>query len=604
VSEGIAGQATLAVMPPPPTPIATVIVAVTPSAIVIGQTAHATATLEDSAGNPLSGRTVTWESSNLGVATVAATGDVKAVGPGTAMIKASSEGKAASTALDVSAPAPIPVASVSVSPGTSTLQIGGTVQLSAVTRDANNAILTGRVISWSSANSGIAKVSGAGLVTASAAGSVVVSASSEGQSGSSTITVSAPAPIPVATVSVSPASSTLQIGGTVQLAAVTRDANNNVLTGRTVTWSSSNSNVSSVSQSGLVTALAAGNATITALSETKIATSAITVSAPAPVPVGSVTVSPASTSVQLGSTAQLSAVTRDASGNLLTGRVIAWSSGNTNKATVNSNNGLVTPVDTGAVQITATSEGKAGSSTVTVQAAPPPPPPPPPGSSNEPTGMTLLKERPFNSVNEDPSWDTDNSLSIVQDATAPKSPSSVLRVSYQTGFAGGSAPGHAGVPHAAHGVLYISFWGKLSSNFWGHLTSVNKQLYEWANGSEVFYFEAAGVGSGTLTPKVVLQSTQSDGVYGPNLVSNAQIPRGQWYHVEIVLNGNSSGASDGAVDWWLDGVHVGSKTGLRFTSGATAWEIFSFTPVWGGIGDSVPSTMNFDIDHVYVSGKN
>ena len=64
---------------------------------------------------------------------------------------------------------------------------------------------------------------------------------------------------------------------------------------------------------------------------------------------------------------------------------------------------------------------------------PPPPPPPPPGSTNEPVGMTFIDERPFNSLAEHaapyfPAWDTDSWLTIEQDATAPKSPSSVLRV--------------------------------------------------------------------------------------------------------------------------------------------------------------------------------
>jgi hypothetical protein len=96
----------------------------------------------------------------------------------------------------------------------------------------------------------------------------------------------------------------------------------------------------------------------------------------------------------------------------------------------------------------------------------------------------------------------------------------------------------------------------------------------------------------------------TDGVYKPNLVPTARFTRGQWYHVEIVLNGNSSGSADGSVDWWLDGVHVGSKSQLQFTSGATTWGIFELMPVWGGITDVVPATMTLDWDHVYVSGKN
>ncbi len=686
-SEGVAGQATVAVVPPAPTPIATVSVAVSPSSVLIGQAAHATATLMDSTGQQILGRPVTWQSSNSGIATVVQTGDVTAVAAGTAMISASSGGMSASSALSVSAPAPIPVASISVSPATASLVIGASVQLSAVTRDANNNVLTGRVIGWSSANTAIAIVSASGLVTAVVAGSVSITVSSEGQIASAAITVSASVPVPVASVSVSPATPSLQVGATVQLSAVTRDANNNTLTGRVVTWSSGNTSIASVnstsglvtavgagsatitatsetktgtatitvtstppvpvasvsvapasssllvgataqlsattrdasnnvltgrvvtwssgnsgiasvnSTTGLVTAVGAGSATITATSETQTGTATITVSVPVPVPVATVTVSPSSSSVVVGATAQLSATTRDASNNVLTGRVVTWSSGNTSIASVNSTSGLVTAVGVGSATITATSETQTGTATINVQA------PPPPGFTNEPSGMTLLNERPFNSLTENPGWITNN-LTITQDATAPKSPVNIIRATYPAGFAGGSSPGIAEFSHPGHRVIYISYWAKLSANFWGHLTGVNKQLYEWGNGNGIFYFEAAGVGSGSLTPRVVLQGTPADAVLSPNLVPTARIPRGVWYNVEIVLNGNSSGSADGSVDWWLDGVHVGSYTGLQYTSGATSWGIFQFQPVWGGVTDVVPATMTLDWDHLYISGKN
>src|SRR6185436_976170 len=341
VSEGVSAQATMAVTPPPPTPIASLSVSLNPSSVLVGQTAQATATLQDSAGKPVVGPTITWESSDATVATVDATGLVRAVKAGNSMIKASSSGKTNGSSLTVSVPAPVPVATIAVSPTSATLQIGATQQLSAVTRDANNNVLTGRAISWSSANPAIATVSQSGLVTTVSAGSVSVSASSEGQVGSSAITVNPPAPVPVASVSVSPSSATLQIGATQQLTAVTRDANNNVLTGRSVSWSSANSSIASVnSASGLVTAVAAGTVQISATSEGKVASSSITVSPPAPVPVASVSVSPSSATVTVGGTQQLSAVTRDANNNVLSGRVVTWSSANGGIATVNST-GLV-----------------------------------------------------------------------------------------------------------------------------------------------------------------------------------------------------------------------------------------------------------------------
>src|SRR3989449_26191 len=71
-------------------------------------------------------------------------------------------------------------------------------------------------------------------------------------------------PVPVASVAVSPASPSIAVGQTVQLAAVTKEAAGNVLTGRTVTWTTSNSSVATVSASGLLTGVTIGTATITA----------------------------------------------------------------------------------------------------------------------------------------------------------------------------------------------------------------------------------------------------------------------------------------------------------------------------------------------------
>jgi len=372
VSEGVSGQANMAVMPPAPTPVASLAVAISPAAVVTGQTAQATATLKDSVGNVLSGRAVTWESSNTSVATVGATGSVQAVGSGSSMIKASSEGKSASSAFSVSAPAPIPVASVSVSPTSPSIQTGATVTLAATTRDANNNVLTGRVVAWSTSSSSIAAVSSSGVVTGIAAGTATITAASEGQTGTSTVTVTAPAPIPVASVSVSPASPSVQTGSTVTLSATMRDANNNVLTGRTVSWTTSASSVATVSSSGVVTGIAAGTATITATSEGKTGTSTVTVSAPAPIPVASVSVSPSSPSIQTGATVTLSATMRDANNNVLTGRTVSWTTSASSVATVSSG-GVVTGIAAGTATITATSEGKTGTSTVTVSAPAPVP---------------------------------------------------------------------------------------------------------------------------------------------------------------------------------------------------------------------------------------
>src|SRR5439155_2339621 len=120
---------------------------------------------------------------------------------------------------------------------------------------ANGNILTGRTVTWSSNNTSVATVNSSGLVTTKVAGSATITATSEGQSGTSSITVT---PVPVASVTVAPATASVPTGGTVQLTATPKDATGNPLTGRTITWQSSNSAIASVNGSGLVTGVATG----------------------------------------------------------------------------------------------------------------------------------------------------------------------------------------------------------------------------------------------------------------------------------------------------------------------------------------------------------
>src|SRR5438067_360427 len=190
------------------------------------------------------------------------------------------------------------------------------------------------------------------------------SATSEGKSGTAAILVTN---VPVASVAVSPASASVQVGQTVQLAATPRDANGNPLSGRAVSWASSNTAVATVSGSGLVTGVTAGSATITATSEGQGGTATITVST---VVVASVTVRPATAAVAAGRTVQVVATPKDANGNPLSGRTVTWASSNSAVATV-SGSGLVTGVTAGSATITATSEGKSGTSAITVTAPAP-----------------------------------------------------------------------------------------------------------------------------------------------------------------------------------------------------------------------------------------
>ena len=199
---------------------------------------------------------------------------------GTFTVTATSHPGNVSTAASVTVTGcPLPVASVSVTPATATIGVGQTAQYAAITRDAFGNPLGGRTVTWSSSNPAVATVNGAGQATGVAVGAATLTATSEGKSGTAAILVTN---VPVASVTVSPATASVPAGQTVQLTATLKDANGNTLTGRTVTWSSDNTAVATVSGSGLVSGVAAGAATITATSEAKTGTSAITVTAPPP----------------------------------------------------------------------------------------------------------------------------------------------------------------------------------------------------------------------------------------------------------------------------------------------------------------------------------
>ena len=351
-------------------PVAAVAVIPGSAALDVGASKAFTAVATDANGNTLAGRPVTWASANTSIATVSTAGLVTGTGAGTTNITATAEGRTGTAQVVVTAttpPPPIPVASVVVNPGTASLNIGGSVTLSATLRDANGATLSGRAITWSSSATAIATVSSTGVVNAIAPGSATITATSEGKSGSATITVLPQAPPSVASVTIVPNGATIDSGQTVTLTATVRDSAGNALSGRAVSWSNNGSSVATVSQSGVVTSVALGSAPITAKSDTASASVIVTVRR---VPVASVIVVPSSATIQVAATVTLTDTTKDASGNVLANRPVTWSSSAPTIASVDAN-GTVTGRAAGSATITGTSEGKSGSATITVPPLPP-----------------------------------------------------------------------------------------------------------------------------------------------------------------------------------------------------------------------------------------
>lgn len=283
------GQAQVTVTGPQIT-VGSVVVAPGSASGNVGDSAQFTATAKDTNGNPITGLAVTWSSSNTSVLSVSQKGMARAVGSGSASVTATAGGKSGSASVTVSGgstpPASI-VGSVVVTPGSASGSVGDAAQFTATVLDTAGATLTGQAVTWKSTNAAVVTVSSTGYATAVGGGSATLVATAGGKSGQAAVTVSgaaAPSQASVASISVSPSSATISVGGSQQLSAVLKDSVGNVLTGRTVTWSSNAVQLATVSAIGLVAALVPGNLTITASSGGKSGSASITVAVLAPPP--------------------------------------------------------------------------------------------------------------------------------------------------------------------------------------------------------------------------------------------------------------------------------------------------------------------------------
>jgi hypothetical protein len=175
-----------------------------PPAQVAVEVTPDSATLEQGVAMQLTARVtgtsdarVSWTSDNPAVASVDASGRVAAGAPGSAVITVASMADPSARDEARITVVQAAVAAVRVAPAADTLSVGDDLQLAATLLDARDNELSGREITWSSANEAVATVNAAGLVTATGSGTVVITATSEGVGGAAEISVSAPPTQPV-----------------------------------------------------------------------------------------------------------------------------------------------------------------------------------------------------------------------------------------------------------------------------------------------------------------------------------------------------------------------------------------------------------------------
>lgn len=202
--------------------------------------------------------TAKWESSNPSVATVSASGFVTAMALGATVIKASDVTAAGTLVVSVVAGT---VKSVLVV-GPTTIPAGQSSELTAsATTIGGKEVVTSGVV-WQSSKPAVATVSDAGVLNAVSPGTTTITASYQGVVGTLTVTV---VDVTVTSISFYGATTVTQ-GGTAQLTATAMlgDGSSRIVT-NFATWQSLNSDIATVSDTGVVTALStAGTATITA----------------------------------------------------------------------------------------------------------------------------------------------------------------------------------------------------------------------------------------------------------------------------------------------------------------------------------------------------
>ena len=253
------------------------------------------------------------------------------------------------------------VTSLSVSVSALTLNVGGTVALTA-TASYSDGTSANVSATWESSNSPVASVSEAGTVTAHAVGTATITAMFGGQSGS--VSVEVGETLSLSSLEVSAADASLRMGETttVKAEAEYSDGSEQLVT---PTWSSSDPGVASVTAEGVVAALAVGTTVITGTYEDQSGSVNIDVSEA--VSLSSIEVFAEDSSLRVGETTTVKAEAEysDGSEQLVTP---TWSSSDPGVASVTAE-GVVAALAVGTTVITGTYEDQSGSVNIDVSEA-------------------------------------------------------------------------------------------------------------------------------------------------------------------------------------------------------------------------------------------
>lgn len=240
--------------------------------LIVGESVQFIATVSDTDGRIIGDVSISWESSDNAVASVSADGLVTAHMNGTATLTALTERVTVQVKLIVG-PRPVPT-TIEVSPSTVELHaVGASARLTAVVYDQAGQTMHDITISWTSDNAAVATVDDLGRVVAVGEGRATVTATA----GSATRSVNVTVMQQIHAITLSTERAFLSIGDTLRIKAAVVDELGSLVAGAEIDWSSDDASVATADAEGLVLAVGAGTAEITAAVEDYSAHAQVTV---------------------------------------------------------------------------------------------------------------------------------------------------------------------------------------------------------------------------------------------------------------------------------------------------------------------------------------
>jgi trimeric autotransporter adhesin len=319
-------------------------------AVLVGSTATFTVSFFNNQGVAATvPNTITWSSLDNNIATVNAQGVVTGVAVGQTSIKVSYASISATALISVTSNTVAERLEIASTTNSITAGSTTTFTLTFFNNQGNAAPVPAGVV-WSSANSNIASVNQQGVVTGAAAGQTSIKATLNAITASANITVTANQE----RLAIAPGNLNIMAGNTGTFTLTYYNSQGTqapVPSG--VVWSSTNNNIATVNQQGVVTGIAAGQTDVTATLTALTASATVTVSANGQL--ATITLTPATVlEINKAQSSTVTATGYNSAGTAIPGLTFSFTSNNNALVTV-LNNGMVQGVEYGTANITATS---------------------------------------------------------------------------------------------------------------------------------------------------------------------------------------------------------------------------------------------------------